>query len=59
MLTNSQDLSKSKCSHNILERNRINKDKYNGSLHEEKSIENLSNEVIIIGDSMLNNIKVV
>ena len=56
LVANSRDISKSKCSHNIIERNRINKDKNNDSLHEEKGIEDLSNEVVIIGDSMLNNI---
>ena len=55
-VANSQDISKSKCSHNIIERNCINKDKKNYSLHEEKGIEDLSNKVVIIGDSMLNNI---
>ena len=39
-----------------MERNRINKDKNNDSLHEEKGIEDLSNKVVVIGDSMLNNI---
>ena len=47
---------KSKCSHNIFEGNRINKDKNNDSLHEEKGIEDLSNKVVVIGDSMLSNI---
>ena len=46
---------KCKCSHNIIEKNCI-KDKNNGSLHEEKGNEDLSNKVVIIGDSMLNNI---
>ena len=35
---------------------RINKDKNNDSLHEEKGIEDLSNKVVITGGSMLNNI---
>ena len=52
----SQDISKINCSHNIIQRNHINKDKNNDSLHEEKGIEDLSNKVVIIGDSMLNNI---
>ena len=56
MIANSHDISKSKCSHNIIDRNRINNDKNNDSLHEEKGIEDLSNKVVIIGDSMLNNI---
>ena len=56
LVANSEDISKSKCNHNIIERNRINKDKNNDSLHEEKGIEDLSNKVVIIGDSMLNNI---
>ena len=56
LVANSHDISKSKCSHNIMERNRINKDKNNDSLHEEKGIEDLSNKVVVIGDSMLNNI---
>ena len=43
-------------SHNIIEKNRINKDNNNDSLHEEKGIEDLSNKVVIIGDSMSNNI---
>ena len=43
-------------SHNIIEKNRINKDNNNDSLDEEKGIEDLSNKVVIIGDSMLNNI---
>ena len=43
-------------SHNIIEKNRINKDNNNDSPHEEKGIEDLSNKVVIIGDSMLNNI---
>ena len=47
---------KSKCSHNIFEGNRINKDKNNDSLHEEKGIEDLSNKIVVIGDSMWNNI---
>ena len=38
-------ISKSNCSHNIIQRN-----------HEEKDIEGLSNKVVIIGESMLNNI---
>ena len=41
---------------NIIEKNRINKDKNNDSLHEEKGIEDLLNKLVIIGDSMLNNI---
>ena len=56
LVANSHDISKSKCSHNIIERNRINKDKNNDSLHEEKGIEDLSNKVVIIGRSMLNKI---
>ena len=56
LVANSRDISKSKCSHNIIERNRINKDKNNDSLHEEKGIEDLSNKAVIIGDCMLNNI---
>ena len=56
LVANSHDISKSQCSHNIIDRNRINKDKNNDSLHEEKGIEDLSNKVVIIGDSMLNNI---
>ena len=56
LVANSQDISKSNCSHNIIQRNHINKDKNNDSLHEEKDIEDLSNKVVIIGDSMLNNI---
>ena len=56
LVANSHDISKSKCSHNIMERNRINKDENNDSLHEEKGIEDLSNKVVVIGDPMLNNI---
>ena len=56
LVANSHDISKGKCSHNIIERNCINKDKNNDSLHEEKGIEDLSNKVVVIGDSMLNNI---
>ena len=56
LFANSHDISKGKCSHNIIERNCINKDKNNDSLHEEKGIEDLSNKVVITGDSMLNNI---
>ena len=52
----SQDKSKSKFSHNIIKRNRTNKDKNNDSLHEEKGTEDLSNKVVIIGDFILNNI---
>ena len=37
-------------------RKKSNKDKNNDSLHEEKGIEDLSNKVVVIGDSMLNNI---
>ena len=55
LVANSHDISKSQCSHNIIDRNRINKDKNNDSLHEEKGIEDLSNKVVITGDSMLNN----
>ena len=55
-VANSHDISKSKCSHNIIERNVIYKDKNNDSLHEEKGIEDLSNKVVVIGDSMLSNI---
>ena len=51
LFANSQDIKKSKCSHNIIERNRINKDKDNDSLHEGKHIEDLSNKVVIIGNS--------
>ena len=56
LVANSDDISKSKCSHNITDRNRINKDKNIDSLHEEKGIEDLPNKVVTIGDSMLNNI---
>ena len=56
LIADSHDISKSKCSHNLIDRNRINNDKNNDSLHEEKGIEDLSNKVVIIGDSMLNNI---
>ena len=56
LFANSKDISKSKCSHNIIEGNRMNKDKNNDSLHEEKGIESLSNKVVVIGDSMWNNI---
>ena len=56
LVANSHDISKSKCTHNVIDRNRINKDKNNDSLHEEKGIEDLSNKEVIIGDSMLNNI---
>ena len=56
LVANFQDISKSKCSHNITGRNRINKDKNSDSLHEERDLEDLSNKVVIIGDSMLNNI---
>ena len=56
LVANSHDISKSKCSHNIMERNPINKDENNDSLHEEKGIEDLSNKVVVIGDPMLNNI---
>ena len=57
LVANSEDISKSKCSNNIIEKNCISKDKKNNdSLHEEKDIEELSNQVVIIGDSMLNNI---
>ena len=56
LVANSHDISKSKCSHNIIERNRINKDKNNDSLHEEKSIEDLLNEIVAIDDSMFHNI---
>ena len=56
LVANSQDISRSNCSHNVIQRNHINKDKNNDSLHEEKGIEDLSNKVVIIGDSMLNNI---
>ena len=38
LVANCQDISKNKCSHNIIEKNRINKDKNNNSLHEEKGI---------------------
>ena len=55
-VANSHDISKSKCSHNIIKRNVIYKDKNNDSLHEEKGIEDLSNKVVVIGDSMLSNI---
>ena len=50
LVANSHDISKNKCSHNIINRNRINKDKNNDSLHKEKGIEDLSNKVVIIGD---------
>ena len=56
LVANSQDISKSNCSHNIIQRNHINKDKNNDSLLEEKGIGDLSNKAVIIGDSMLNNI---
>ena len=56
LVANSQDISKSNCSHNIIQRNHINKDKNNDFLHEEKGIEDLSNKVAITGDSMLNSI---
>ena len=56
LVANSDDISKSKCSHNITDRNRINENKNNDSLHEEKGIEDLPNKVVTIGDSMLNNI---
>ena len=38
LVANSQDISKNKCSHNIIEKNRTNKDKNNNSVHEEKGI---------------------
>ena len=38
LLANFHDISKSKCSHNIIERNRINKDANNNSLHEKKAL---------------------
>ena len=50
LVANSHDISKNKCSHNIIDRNRINKYKNNDSLHKEKGIEDLSNKVVIIGD---------
>ena len=56
LVANSQDVSKGNCSRNIIQINHINKDKNNDCLHKERSIEDLSNEVVIIGDSMLNNI---
>ena len=56
LFAKSHDISKGKWSHNIIERNCINKDKNNDSLHEEKGIEDLSNKVVITGGSMLNNI---
>ena len=56
LVANSHHISKSKCSHNIIERNRINKDENNDSLHEEKSIEDLLNEIVAIDDSMLHDI---
>ena len=56
LVANSHDISKSKCSHNIIERNRVNKDENNDSLREEKSIEDLLNEIVAIDDSMLHNI---
>ena len=56
LVANSHDVSKSKCSHNIIKRNGINKDKNNDSLHEEKGIEDLWNKVVVADDSMLNNI---
>ena len=56
LVANSKDISKSECSRNIFEGNRINKDKNNDSLHEEKGIEDLSNKVVVIGDSMWSNI---
>ena len=34
LVANSQDISKSNCSHSIIQRNHINKDKNNDSLHE-------------------------
>ena len=36
LVANYQDISKSKCSHNIIERNGINKDKNNDFLHDMK-----------------------
>ena len=56
LVANSQGISKNNCSHNIIQRNHINKDKNNDSLHEEKGIQDLSNQLVIIGDSMLSNI---
>ena len=56
LVANSQDISKSNCSHNIIQRSHSNKDKNTDFLHKEKSIEDLSNKVVIIGDSMLNSI---
>ena len=38
LLANFHDISKSKCSHNIIERNHINKDTNNNSLHEKKAL---------------------
>ena len=38
LVANSQDLWKRKCSHNIIETNRINKDKNNDSLNEKKAL---------------------
>ena len=51
LVANSQDISQSNCSHNIIQRNHITKDKNNYSLNEEKGIEDLSNKVEIISDS--------
>ena len=56
LVANSQDITKSKRSHNIIERNCINKDKNNDFLHEEKGIEDLSNKVVVISNFMLNSI---
>ena len=51
LVANSQDISKSNRSHNIIQRKHINKDKNNDSLHEAKGIEDLSNKVAIIDNS--------
>ena len=56
LVANSHHISKNNCSHSIMERNHINKGKNNDSLHEEKGMEDLSNKLVSIGDSTLNNI---
>ena len=44
-VANSQYISKSNCSHNIIQRNHGNKDKNNDSLHKGNGIEDISNKV--------------
>ena len=57
LIANSHDVSNDNTTHNNNHKDDISKDKDNDSPCEDNDIKNQSNKMVIIGDSMLNNIK--